>query len=340
MSKAKTADQLFKKIVPVVKKAKTFVLTTHVNPDGDGLGSEIGMATFLKSLKKKVRIINTSPTPRQFGYLNAQNEIETYDAAKHDKIIAEADIIFILDISVSKRLDRMQEAVMKSAAIRICIDHHLDNDECAKYLCIDAGAPATAELIFMFIKYMKGKLNYKIAQALYTSLLTDTGGFRFNSTRPSTHAIAGEFLKLGVKPNDIYSEAFEKGSPAVLKLLGRLLERIKSECGGGFNWAYLTTKDFSDTDTLRSDTDGFVDYTLKLDNSMMGVLAYQTEDGIKFSLRSKGDVNVQAFAKTYGGGGHKNASGLTFKNVPFDETLKKIIGELADYYNKSYAKKK
>ncbi|HNE84032.1 MAG TPA: bifunctional oligoribonuclease/PAP phosphatase NrnA [bacterium] len=330
---------MFDAIKPVIAKAKTFVLTTHVNPDGDGLGSEAAMYLFLKSLKKSPRIINTSPIPKAFQYLNYGNIIETYEPAKHDKVIQKADVVMVLDISVSKRLDRMQEAVVQAPGATICIDHHLDNDGFADHLCIDEKAPATAELVYNFIRYFKGKPNFKMAQALYTSLLTDTGGFRFNSTRPETHHMAAELLAIGVKPNDIYSQIFEQGRMSSLKLLGRALDRMKSECAEGMHWTYLTKKDFQETGTTKNDTEGFVNYALSLENSMFGVFAYETDEGfIKFSLRSKGHVDTQAFSKCYGGGGHKNASGISLKE-PFDATLKKMIPEMVKYYNETYGKK-
>lgn len=330
---------MFKKIERIVKQSKTFVLTTHVNPDGDGLGSEIGLATFLKMKNKKVRIINTSDIPKQYQFLNSGKEIETYNAARHDRFIREADVIFVLDISVSKRLDRMQQVVMESPAKRICIDHHLDNDGLGHYNCVDEKSPATAELIYNFIKYFKGKPNLKIAQALYTSLITDTGGFRFNATRPTTHLIAAELLKLGVQPNDIYSNVFEQGNANVMKLLGRMLERLKPENDGEMNWTYLDEQDFRETGTHRSDTEGFVDYTLKLEGSMMGVFFYETPEGhTKISLRSKGKVDVQKFARQFGGGGHMHASGITLK-TPFQSTMNDMTAKLTDYYHKSYSKK-
>lgn len=328
---------MFKPIEKIVRQSKTFVLTTHVNPDGDGLGSEVGLATFLKKqMGKRVRIINTSVTPKQYQFLNGDGEIETYDAKRHDAFIKKADVIFVLDISVSKRLDRMQEAVMTSPATRICIDHHLDNDGLGHYNCVDEKSPATAELIYNFIRHFKGKINLKIARSLYTSLVTDTGGFRFNATRPSTHMIAAEFLKAGVTPNEIYSEVFEQGNSNVMKLLGLALERLTGECGGRLHWTYLTSKDFTATKTNRSDTEGFVDYTLKLENSMCGVFFYETPEGhTKISLRSKGPVDIQKFAKRHGGGGHMHASGITLKTA-FQPTVKKIMKEIKAYYNANY----
>ncbi len=329
---------MFKKIERLVKTSKTFVLTTHLNPDGDGLGSEVAMYTFLKMMKKRPRIINTSPVPKQYQFLNTKKEIETYDPAKHDKVIKNADVIMVLDISVSKRLDRMQEVVMSSPAKRICIDHHLDNDGLGHLNCVDEHAPATAELVYNFIKHFKGKPNLKIAQALYTALITDTGNFRFNATRPATHTIAAELIKLGVKPNDIYAEVFEQGNSGVMKLLGRTLDHMRPECDGGINWTYLTAKDFSETGTQRSDTEGFVDYTLKIEKSVFGLLFYETPEGFtKVSLRSKGQVDVQSFAKQFGGGGHRNASGITLK-IPFEQGMNDIVAKVKKYFTEHYGK--
>lgn len=327
---------MFKPIERMVKQAKTCVLTTHVNPDGDGLGSEVALHTFLKTLGKKTHIINTSPVPKQYAFLNDGQDIETYQPTKHDAIILKADLIFVLDISVSKRLDRMQDVVMKSPATRICIDHHLDNDGLGHFNCVDEKSPATAELIFNFIRYFKGRLSFKMARALYTSLITDTGGFRFNATRPTTHEIAAELLALGIKPNDIYSNVFETGNMNSMKLLSHLLDHLKTECDGGFVWTYLDAKDFRATKTERSDTEGFVDYTLRMEGSRMGAFFYETTEGeTKISLRSKGDVNVQKFAKEFGGGGHKNASGITL-HKPFKKTMPTMVTKIRKYFSQNY----
>ncbi len=336
----KPNDQSIASIVRTLNQARSIVLTTHVNPDGDGLGSEAAIGYVLKRLKKKVAVINTSETPRQYQFLNDGKMFNTYDSAKHDQIIRSSDVILVLDISVSKRLDRMQQAVLESPAMKICIDHHLDNDGFAGHTWADPTAPATCEMMYDLIKnHFKSKIDYKIARALYTGMITDTGNFRFNSTRPETLIISSELLKTGVKPNDIYANVFEQGSLNTIKLLGLLLERMKRECGGGFHWTYLTQEDFRKTQTRPSDTEGYVDYTLKLENSRMGVFFYETADGFtKVSLRAKGNVNVQKFAKTYGGGGHFSASGIMIKKA-FPPTMKKIVKELIDYFNDFYGKR-
>ncbi len=326
-------------IIKTLKQARSIILTTHVNPDGDGLGSEAAMVYVLKRLKKKVTVINTSETPRQYQFLNDGKMYQTYDSAKHDKLIQKADVILVVDISVSKRLDRMQQAVLDSHAVKICIDHHLDNDGFTDHTWADEKAPATCEMIYHLItKYFKIKIDPKIARALYTGLITDTGNFRFNSTRPETLMIGAELLKMRIKPNDIYANVFEQGSLNTIKLLGILLERMKGECDSVFHWTYLTMEDFRQTQTQSSDTEGYVDYTLKLEHSRMGVFFYETPEGFtKVSLRAKGTVNVQAFAKRYGGGGHFSASGILIKE-PFMPTMKKIVDELIAYFNTNYKK--
>lgn len=330
-------EAVLRKIVQTIKKHEIFVLTTHVNPDGDGLGSEVAMYQALKRMNKKPIIINTSETPRQYQFLNKGRIIHTYNPARHDRIIKKADVILVLDISVSKRLDRMQPVVLTAPAVKICIDHHLDNDHFAQLTFADDKAPATAELIYNFIRQeLKQKIDKSIAEPLYTGLITDTGNFRFNATRPETLRIAADFLQMGIRPNEIYSNVFEQGSINTIKLLGLLLERIKPECGSRFHWTYLSQDDFTATQTKPSDTEGFVDYTLKLENSVMGALFYETPDHYtKISLRAKGNVNVQKFAKGYGGGGHFSASGILIK-APFMPTIEKMVKELVKYFETHY----
>lgn len=326
-------------IARMIRKSGSIILTTHVNPDGDGLGSEVALYYACKQMNKKIRIINTSDTPRQYQFLNKGGIFQTYQPKKHDRALHQCDLILVVDISVSKRLDRMQAAVMQSPALKICIDHHLDNDGFAHYTWADETAPATCEMVYHFLnKNLKVPLDLTIARALYTGLITDTGNFRFNSTKPETFEIGAELLRFGIQPNEIYSHVFEQGSLNTLKLLGLLLERMTSECNGAFNWTYLSQEDFQNTSTQTSDTEGYVDYTLKLAGAQMGVLFYETPEGdTKVSLRAKGKVNVQRFAVQHGGGGHFSAAGILIKE-PFMPTVKTLVRELREYYNRNYAK--
>ncbi|MDE3057251.1 MAG: DHH family phosphoesterase [Bacteroidota bacterium] len=203
--------QLFETCKKIFGQKQTFVLTTHINPDGDGLGSEVALAAFLKSLGKDALVINQSKTPSNYFFLDSIHPIEHFSREHHTKVIANADVIIVVDTNSPLRFTAMKELVLQSKAYKICIDHHLDQAKFAGLYLIDESSPATGEIVYRLLSYLNPhSITRKIADALYVAIMTDTGSFRFPKTDVETHGIVGVLLARGVDPSALYQNVFEE----------------------------------------------------------------------------------------------------------------------------------
>jgi len=313
--------------LPLFKKFQTYILTTHLNPDGDGIGSQLALREYLVDNGKSVRCINFSPTPRQYKFLDPEKKlIEVFDQKIHASIIAKTDCIVILDTNVLSRLGDMEEAVHQSPATKIVIDHHLDKGEIADHYIVDESAAATGEIVYKLLaKAMENKLTDTIANALYTAIMTDTGSYRFPKTNYNTHLMTAELLKYNVNPADIYQEVYERGSATRLVLLGETLSTLQLHHDGRVATMYIPAQLFEQTDTDIAETDGFVNYAMQIDNVQIGLLFTENGNDIKISFRSRGDVWVNELAKEFNGNGHQHAAGATVHGGNLQDVMKKVI---------------
>jgi phosphoesterase RecJ-like protein len=323
-----TFEDSLKEIRPVVLGAKTAAITTHVNPDGDAIGSSLGVFHFLKQLGISAKVVNCSPTPYNLTFLPGANEIEVYDADKHDDFLKNADLLFILDANAVSRVQSMERIVLESQATKIIIDHHLNPESFARYYAIDTLASSTAELVWKFIhSFENAKMTAQIAPALYAGILTDTGSFKFPRTTPEVHRIVANLIEAGADPfmisNEIYNTApFEK-----TLLLGEALAGMKLYFGGRFCVMMIPQELFKKTGTSELDTEGLVHHTLGFKGAVMGLLMTEADEGrmIKMSFRSKGEVAVNTIAAEFGGGGHFNAAGARAEGRSMAEVLEEIL---------------
>ena len=325
--------QLLKKII---SENNSFLITTHVNPDADAIGSEIALYLILQELGKKVFIVNYSETPYNLIFLDKPKAIETFNEEKHVPIIYTVEVIIAVDFNKSDRTVKMKPAILQSSALKICIDHHLDPEEFADHYFIDTNCSACGEIIYDFIKKTGiVKLTYDLAYPLYAAIMTDTGSFRFERTSSVLHLIAAEMLNLGVVPGEVYDKIYDQCKLSKFKLLGLALNTLKL-FGDNKNVGYmiLTQKDFLETGALESDTDGFVNIGLSVENVMIGIIFVELKEGFKVSFRSKGNVSVNNLAKEYGGGGHTNAAGARFFKESLSELLPDILNKAVEYVNK------
>ena len=325
--------QLLKKII---SDGNSFLITTHVNPDADALGSEIALYLVLKELGKKVFIVNYSETPYNLLFLDKSGAIETYNEGKHNSVIDSVDVLIALDFNKWDRTVKMKQVLTQSKALKICIDHHLDPENFADHFFIDTDYSACGEIIYDFIKktgivYM----TYDLAYPLYAAIMTDTGSFRFERTTQGLHIIAAEMLNLGVIPGEVFDKIYDQSKFSKFKLLGRSLNTLKlSGTDGNVSYMILTQKDFFETGAEESDTDGFVNFALSVENVKLGILFVELKEGFKVSFRSKGNISVNQLAREYGGGGHTNAAGARFFKNNLYEMMPEILNKAAEYVNK------
>ena len=328
----------FDYIKNLIAQKNTFVLTTHVNPDGDGLGSEIALAHFLKKRGKQVHILNHSATPKNYEFLDEENEILKFEPDRDAEKILHADVMFIVDTNQANRLRSLEPFVLKSRAMKIYIDHHLDKDDFADYSLIDEPATATGEIVYHLLTSLDPKaIDKKTAQALYTAIMTDTGSFRFPKTDPEIHRIAAHLIECGADPVEIYQHVYESWTAGRFRLLGKTLDGIQLAYGGKLAYLTVTQKMLKETETTEVETDNFVTYAMGIHGVVMALLFIELPNGIKISFRSKGDIPANELAKEFGGNGHLNAAGARLFNVTLDETAPKVIEKAGIYLKEPVA---
>lgn len=318
-------DPLFKDVTELIAVKTRFVLVTHVNADGDGLGSQFALARFLRRRGKEVRVVNTDPIPYQYRFLTKGDEPEVYDAAKHDPVLDKADAIVILDNSSANRLAAMRDAVRRSPAPKVCIDHHPLPDTQWDMMVIDEKACATGEMIYRLIREVAGDVTADEAVPIYVSVVTDTGNFRFSNTTPRVLTMAADLVSKGADVPMVYQQIYEQNSPAFVRLLGTALASIRQCESGRLGYIVLTRDAMRSCGADGEDTSDIINGILTIEGTRLALLFKELPDGTtKLSVRSKGSIDVNRLASEFGGGGHRNASGAVLA-VPIDQAVEKVL---------------
>lgn len=314
------------------------VIITHYNPDGDAIGSSLGLKHYLqaKGLHAEVVVPNDFPKFLKWMPDAKKSIIAEYKRKVAFDILNEADVIFCLDFNSPSRIGILGDWLVKSKAKKILIDHHQQPEQ-FDFVYSDTIIPATCQMIYHFIEAMNGEdlVNKDIAECLYTGIMTDTGGFRFRSTSATTHRIVANLIEKGADPSVITSNTWDTNTVSRLHLLALILGRIEVVNDGKVAVLYLTRKELQEYGFQKGDTEGFVNYGLSIVGVKMSAFFMEDlyDDFIKISFRSKDDVDVNQFSRKYfSGGGHINAAGgksleslmdtlETFKNRVAEEQL-------------------
>ena len=300
----------------LLSEPKRIVITTHFKPDGDALGSSLGLFYWLKAHKHDVSLIVPSDFPSFLDWLPGLEHVRIYtkEVQENQKLIADAEIIFCLDFNGLSRIHDMAVPVENAKGIKCMIDHHLEPQGFHDYEYWDPKAAATAQLIFRFITTEMqdaGSISADMATCLYTGIMTDTGSFRFRSTTSEIHRIIASLIDCGAENWAIHELIYNSSSEGRLKFLGYcLLNRL--EVFPEYNTAmiYVTQEDLKSFEVITGDTEGLVNYALSIKGIRLAALIIDRKEQIKLSLRSIGDVPCNEICKTYfNGGGHLNASG-------------------------------
>lgn len=324
----------FEKLKNIILSNTSFLLTTHVNPDADAIGSEIAFYYLLKKLNKKVYIINHSYTPYNLEFFNDENIIQRFDEEVHKNIFDEVDVLVALDFNRADRIVRMEQGFRKSNKLKICIDHHQDPEVFVDHQFIDTDYCATGHIIYNFIKSTGiVEIDFEIAEAIYAAIMTDTGSFRFDRTTAEVHYIIADLLKLGVNPEQVYDKIYDQSKFSKVKLLGRALNSINLLAEDRIGYMIITQKDFDELGAIESDTENFVNYNLSIENVVIGILFIELKNGFKVSFRSKGSIAVNKLASEFGGGGHTNAAGARFFTNNMQEMIPAILLKAELYLN-------
>jgi len=330
--------QNWKEVESLFEAKKEVVILSHRSPDGDSIGSSLGVAEFLEQKSQNVQVITPDPAPTFLNWLKGFDRIINFE--KHTEEVKEkiknAEVIVCLDFNTLSRIGSEFEAVVRNnkEAYFINIDHHQNPEDFANFQLSDTTASSTAQLVFDFIDQLGGKslVNKSLAECLYTGILTDTGSFRFSSTSAKTHETVAELMKAGVQPSEIHQRIYDSYSVDRLKLIGFALnERLNIYKKYNTGIIYLSEKDLNQFHFQKGDTEGLVNYPLSVGTIKMSILITEKDGKVKMSFRSKGDFHVNELAKKYfNGGGHFNAAG-GISDVSVLETVKKIEGLFEEY---------
>jgi phosphoesterase RecJ-like protein len=309
-----------------------FVLTTHVNPDGDGLGTEVAIARYLQKLGKQATILNYSATPDNYLFLANLHPIYQFDPSKHTHIIEDAQVILVLDTNHPDRLVNMKSALLSSQAVKICIDHHPEPGDFADLYILDESSTSTGEIVFRLMNYLNShSIDSESAIALYTAIMTDSGSFRYPKTDSETHKIIAQLIQMGADPVAIYEHVYEHSSINRVRLLGLALAHMQITDNGKIAYIVLTREMLESTHTSEIDTEAFVPYTLTVDRVQIGLMFSEIHGIVKVSFRSKGDIWINELAKEFGGNGHKNAAGARIQNARLDEIISQVLENAGSY---------
>ncbi len=289
------------------------LLTTHENPDGDGVGAAIALAAHLKEAGKETRIVVTPALPENLRFLDPEGWVEAYDPlGAHRELAAWPDAWLLIDASEPHRMGPLFAAFERTEAARACLDHHLkDAPKGFDAEFTDSTASASAELVYDLVRpRIGGDLPPVMAQALYAGMVSDTGNFRHSNSTPKIHHAAADLIAQGIHPARTYNALYQTATPAKLKLFGRAMGGLQLRDGGRFAYVSVTQADLVACGATHEDLDELVEEPRKLKGVEVAALFSETDDGrAKVSLRSRELVDVNAVCRQFGGGGHRLASG-------------------------------
>jgi bifunctional oligoribonuclease and PAP phosphatase NrnA len=319
-------------LLELLRQCNRFVLTTHVNPDGDAIGCEMALALWLRLQGKTVHIINHSATPFVYQFLDPGKSIRVFDPSVDGATIQNTEAVVLLDTNHLSRVASMEPFVRKSPAPKVCIDHHLDPEPFADIALIRPEATSTGEILYDFFRSSgDGRIPQNIAQALYVAILTDTGSFRYPRVGAATHRMVAELIECGADPVDLYNQVYNRWSPGRLKLLGEMLSNLETAYDGALIYVTVTQEMLRRTGTLEEDTDNFTSYLMSMDGVLAGILFLELRPGFKVSFRSHGDILINELAREFGGNGHKNAAGARFYDGSIAEVRSTIVAAAGRY---------
>lgn len=332
-------EQDIQEIKALLIAPKNVVIIPHKNPDGDAMGSTLGLCHYLIKNHHKATVIAPNDYPDFLKWLPGNDKVIIYesDMSNAESLIEQSDIIFTLDFNAFHRAGDMATSLANSKALKIMIDHHQQPDAYAKYMFSDVFMSSTCEMVYHFIDMLGDTENIDgdMATCLYAGILTDTGSFRFPSSTSKTHLVAAELITKGADHSEIYNAIYDTNSYERLQLLGVALKNLRILPEYKTAYITLTQEELNAANFRKGDTEGFVNYGLSIKNIIFAAIfiEHKQEGIIKISLRSKGAFSVNAFSReNFGGGGHTNAAGGK-SDLNLIDTVEKFISILPRYKN-------
>ncbi|MEI8085480.1 MAG: DHH family phosphoesterase [Paludibacter sp.] len=330
------AEDLITKVKKAIDKVDKIAIVVHVGPDGDAMGSSLALWHYLMTIEKEPVVIVPTAFATFLNWMPGSEQVIVYEKEKEkaDAIFASTELIFTLDFNTASRMAMMKDAVINSPAPKIMVDHHLHPDTYAKVTISYPEISSTSELIFRLICRMGdfSKINLACADCIYTGMMTDTGGFTYNSNKQEIYTIISELIKIGVDKDDIYRKVFNTYSADRLKLMGFCLyEKMKVFPEYRTALITLSSKELHKFNFVNGDAEGFVNIPLSIKGVDFSVFMREDTDKIKISLRSQGAFPANKVASDlFNGGGHLNASGGE-SYLSLADTVSKFEDALPNY---------
>lgn len=332
----------FPELQQLLSTPQKIIITTHLKPDADALGSSLALANYLALYNHTIKVITPTDYPDFLTWMKGNDDVLIYNKSEKNtayanSLIADADLIFCLDFSALHRINDMGEIVRNAQGKKVLIDHHIAPEDFADFSLHNVSASATAELIYDFIGLFDDldKIEKHIGECIYAGIMTDTGSFRFPSTSSKVHLILADLINKGIDHSYVHQIIYDDNNEDRLRLLGYTLSN-KLTVLPEYNTAYITLSknELKKFNTRNGYCEGFVNYALSIKGVVFAALISEGDGLIKLSLRSTGDFSVNEFASdNFQGGGHKNASGgRNFSSL--EETIKKFENLLPLYKTK------
>ncbi len=330
------AEDLITKVSKAINKVDKIAIVVHVGPDGDAMGSSLALWHYLMTIEKEPVVIVPTAFASFLNWMPGSEQVLVYESNKEkaDAIFASTELIFALDFNTASRMAMMKDAVINSPAPKIMVDHHLHPDDFAKITISYPEISSTSELIFRLICRMGdfSKINLACADCIYTGMMTDTGGFTYNSNKQEIYTIISELIKIGVDKDDIYRKVFNTYSADRLRLMGFCLyEKMKVYPQYRAALITLSSKELQKFNFTNGDAEGFVNIPLSIAGVDFSVFMREDTDKIKISLRSQGTFPANKVSTDlFNGGGHLNAAGGE-SYLSLAETVSKFEEALPNY---------
>ena len=313
------------RFVEIVRSHARFVLTCHVRPDCDALGSELAMAAILRHLGKDVLLVNDFAVPPNLRFLDPQGQVKQLGKDVTAEQLADREVLIVLDTSAWTQLGKMADVLRQAQAVKMVLDHHVSEDDLGAELFKNCDAEATGRLVVEAADALGVPLTQEIARPLLAAVATDTGWFRFSSTTGGTLRLAGRLVDAGAAPDLLFKQLYEDDTLARLQLIGRTLARARTELGGRLIYTWIEQADFEATGAVPSDSEDVINMTLTVGGTEVAViLVEQVGGGFKLSLRSRSKVDCSQLAEQFGGGGHRRAAGAMIRE-PLEAALVKVL---------------
>ena len=323
----------YSKIEQIISENEKIFISTHINPDGDSLGSAFAMYHYLKKIGKDCRIINHSEVPLVYSFLNEKeifNEINDENIA----FIKNADLGIILDIGDFYRLGEVANIIEGTTIETINIDHHpLTENDFFTHNFINLDASSVGEILYSYFSSLGSDIiDKEMMLGIYSAVLTDTGSFRFSNTNQLSHEIAVDAIKMGINISEIYQNIYENSSVSRIKLLGNVIQKLNFDCNGELLWFSLNNDMVKEVDGTNQDFDGFTDFFRGIQGVEIALMLYDLKGKVRLSFRSKGKYKVNDVAKKMGGGGHPFAA-AALVDGEFSDVKSTVLGLLSTYIN-------